>query len=135
MSQISSILYLRDGAIFFNNVTLNSMNSNEATKNSVISTIKEWAAPTLIGIVAMLVWRDITELRTDVKLLLYNQSANEVKIRTLEDNVKSLEGRLLVMTQASHSHPIQEKPSHSFKNIYAIKDDDYKVLFDDKKKK
>lgn len=38
----------------------------------------------------MLIWRDLTELRHDVKNLLYQQSANEVKIENLQKEVDML---------------------------------------------
>lgn len=95
-------------------------------KAGVISTIKEWAAPTLIGIVGMLVWRDVTELRTDVKLLLYNQSANEVKIHNLEEEVKTLRADVLTL-YSSNSGSREDNPQPKYNTMYAIKEDDYKV--------
>jgi len=59
-------------------------------KEKVISTVKEWASPMLIGLVGLLLWRDITEMRQDVKQLLLNQSADRVKIEQLESDVSML---------------------------------------------
>jgi hypothetical protein len=59
-------------------------------KQEVISVIKEWASPVLIGIVSMLLWRDVTELRSDVKILLSQQSANEVRIQNMESDINML---------------------------------------------
>jgi hypothetical protein len=61
-----------------------------ASTNNVVSQIKEWLSPFLISAIGMLLWRDLTELRQDVKNLLYQQSANEIKIAELEKDVDFL---------------------------------------------
>lgn len=66
------------------------MQNKQYPKEEVISILKEWASPVLIGIVGMLLWRDVTEMRADVKLLLTQQSADRVKIEQLETDVNML---------------------------------------------
>lgn len=66
------------------------MQNKQYPKEEVISILKEWASPVLIGIVGMLLWRDVTEMRADVKLLLTQQSADRVKIEQLETDVQML---------------------------------------------
>jgi hypothetical protein len=68
----------------------NQQYSPTEQKQEVISVIKEWASPVLIGIVSMLLWRDVTELRSDVKILLSQQSANEVRIQRMETDINML---------------------------------------------
>lgn len=70
---------------------MNSTNkTTSSSKDQILSVLKEWIAPTLISIVGMLVWRDINELRADVKILLLNQSASAVEIQSLKSDVASL---------------------------------------------
>lgn len=59
-------------------------------KSEVINILKEWASPVLIGMVGMLLWRDVTELRSDVKQLLTQQSANQVRIERVEADIHLL---------------------------------------------
>lgn len=59
-------------------------------KDRVMSIIKEYASPVLLSIIGMLIWRDLSELRTDVKLLLIQQNRDSVKISLLESDVNEL---------------------------------------------
>lgn len=60
-----------------------------------IAKVKEWAASILITIVGVMLWSQLTELRADVKQLLINQSANQVKIQNLEADVSYLKSNYL----------------------------------------
>lgn len=61
------------------------------TKTSVMNGIKVYLFPTLVTILAMMIWRDVTELRSDVKSLLAQSSVDKTKIESLEKDVKMLE--------------------------------------------
>ena len=99
------------------------MQRTESNQRSVISTLKEWAAPSLVAIVGMLVWRDITELRSDVKLLLYEQSANNVKIEMLETDVKDLKIQMAYIIESKSSEPVIPANETSEVRKYAIKEE------------
>lgn len=58
--------------------------------SDIISAIKEWASPMLIAIVGTLLWSDLSELKTDVKTLLIQQSENATRIELLERDVQIL---------------------------------------------
>lgn len=62
---------------------------NSQGNNEIIRTIKEWASPALIAIIGTLMWRDMNELRTDVKALLIAHSADKVRIEMLEKQIMS----------------------------------------------
>ncbi len=66
------------------------MGANESQKQDIISTIKEWASPILIGIVGMLVWSDITDLKTDVKTILAQQSIDRTEVQGVKSDVALL---------------------------------------------
>jgi len=59
-------------------------------KNDIISAVKEWASPVLIAIVGTLLYSDLTELKTDVKTLLIQQSADRTRIEMLEKDIQIL---------------------------------------------
>jgi hypothetical protein len=76
--------------------------SDKYPKEEVISILKEWASPVLVAIVGMLLWRDVTEMRADIKLLLTQQSADRVKIEQLEDDVKMLKQNMFKFSAQSN---------------------------------
>ena len=61
-------------------------NKNDAFGNA----FKSYISPILLSIVGMFIWRDLSEVRSDVKTLLDNQSANRVRIETLQADVSAL---------------------------------------------
>lgn len=83
--------------------------SDKYPREEVISILKEWASPVLIAIVGMLLWRDVTEMRADIKLLLTQQSADRVKIEQLEEDVEMLKGVILRSATRS-SYPEDRTP-------------------------
>ena len=96
-------------------------------KEKVISTVKEWASPMLIGLVGILLWRDITEMRADVKLLLTNQSADRVKIEQLESDVSMLKNYVFTTSKpASSELPSQTQEREQTYYIKPENDIDYK---------
>lgn len=60
-------------------------------KNPTLNTVKLYLFPTLVTILATLIWRDVTEMRTDVKMLLAQSNIDKTKIEQLENDVRSLE--------------------------------------------
>lgn len=62
-----------------------------APKNDIISTVKEWASPALIAIVGTLLYSDLSELKSDVKTLLIQQSVDRTRIEMLERDIQILE--------------------------------------------
>ena len=59
-------------------------------KNSVSTTLKLWVFPALVTIIATLIWRDVTEMRSDIKMLLAQSNVDKTKIEQLEKDVKML---------------------------------------------
>jgi|LakMenE18May11ns_1017448.scaffolds.fasta_scaffold9931145_2 hypothetical protein len=102
-------------------------NNKDYPKEQVISILKEWASPVLIGIVGMLLWRDVTEMRSDVKLLLVQQSADRVKIEQLETDVKMLKGYLFTQSKDLPNQPQPQEPSQD-KQVAILKEDGYELV-------
>jgi len=108
-----------------------STNKTDYPKEQVISILKEWASPVLIALVGMLLWRDITEMRSDVKLLLVQQSADRVKIEQLEDDVKLLKTYVLVPQGSQTPNPPEEKTQERTSAI--LKEDEFEIKSKTKK--
>lgn len=102
-------------------------NTKNYPKAEVISILKEWASPVLIGIVGMLLWRDVTEMRSDVKLLLVQQSADRVKIEQLETDVKMLKGYLFTENKGLPSQP-QPINNNQDRQVAILKEDGYELV-------
>jgi hypothetical protein len=60
-----------------------------------ISKVKEYLTPSLVTIVGVMLWSQLTELKADVKQLLINQSADQVKIANLENDVEELKSNYI----------------------------------------
>ena len=67
------------------------MNNTNGQKLSVGNAIKVYLFPSLVTILAMLIWRDVTELRNDVKSLLAQSNVDKTKIENLEKDVRMLD--------------------------------------------
>jgi hypothetical protein len=61
------------------------------SKSNVVGVIKEWITPFLITILGMFIWRDLSELRDDVKFLVKEQGIGSIKITMLETRLSFLE--------------------------------------------
>ena len=94
------------------------------SKNSVISGVKLYLFPSLVTILAMMIWRDVSELRSDVKALLAQSNIDKTKIEQLEKDVKFLEQSVY----GSKQKPITYTPE-----IYHDKFFKHEELFDETK--
>jgi hypothetical protein len=53
-------------------------------ENSNIQTIKVWVFPTLVSILAMMIWNDVNEIKADVKALMAQSAIDKTRIDNLE---------------------------------------------------
>lgn len=63
---------------------------SESPKNSIGNSIKLYFFPSLVTILAMLIWRDVSELRSDVKALLAQSNVDKTEIQNLKRDVEML---------------------------------------------
>lgn len=100
---------------------------HRTTSSTVIKTIKEWAAPSLFALVSFLIWKDITELKTDVKTLLAQANGDKVRIEKVEADVSFLKNYIFTSNKKviSESTPVDgtdvDKPDYS---VFAVKNDE-----------
>jgi hypothetical protein len=91
----------------------------------VANALKVYFFPSLVTIVAMLIWRDVTELRTDVKSLLAQSNIDKTRIDALQRQVDVLNQTIL------HGEPtLPSKPISS--STFSAKEF---ITFNEKKKK
>jgi hypothetical protein len=53
-------------------------------ENSTIQTLKVWVFPTLVSILAMMIWNDVNEIKADVKALMAQSNVDKTRIDNLE---------------------------------------------------
>jgi hypothetical protein len=94
------------------------MTSNSSSKSSVINTVKAYLFPSLVSILAMMIWRDVNELRSDVKLLLAESNSNRVKVENLEKQVQQLNQAVFKMPRPISSLP-KNNGNQRFSDVYA----------------
>lgn len=93
------------------------MSGTSIPKNSMGTAIKLYLFPALVTILATLIWRDVTELRADVKQLLAESNSNKAKVENLEKQVQQLNQAVFKMPRTAGNFP---KPSDNTKIINPI---------------
>jgi hypothetical protein len=53
-------------------------------ENSSIATFKVWIFPSLVSIVSLLIWNDVNEIKSDVKMLMAQSNVDKTRIDNLE---------------------------------------------------
>lgn len=53
-------------------------------ENTNIQSIKVWIFPTLLSILAMMIWNDVNEIKGDVKALMAQSNIDKTRIDNLE---------------------------------------------------
>lgn len=91
-----------------------------SSKDQILTTVKEWLTPILITIIGSLLWRDLSELRSDIKQLLSSQTEYKIRIENLEKEINYLK-----------VEKYQQKTKHSLVYEYiplvAIREKDLKI--------
>ena len=100
------------------------MIGSSVPKTSIGNTLKVYLFPTLVTILSMMIWRDVSELRTDVKALLAQSNVDKTKIDALERDVKSLEQTVYMKKPLASN----EENISSYDNLFK-----HEELFDVKK--
>jgi hypothetical protein len=66
------------------------MNGAPAPKSSVTNALKIYLFPSVVTVLAMMIWRDVTEMRSDVKMLLAQSNIDKTEIQNLKRDVEML---------------------------------------------
>ena len=89
-------------------------------KNSVFNAIKLYFFPSLVTILAMMIWRDVSELRSDVKQLLAESNSNKAKVENLQKQVDRLNQAVFKIPPISTGRHPQESDNQQVDKVYAI---------------
>ena len=89
-------------------------------KSSIISSFKLYIFPSLVTLLAMMIWRDVNELRSDVKQLLSESSSNKAKVENLEKQVAQLNQAVFKMPKPISKAPDDHNNQSVVNTVYAI---------------
>ena len=93
--------------------------------NPTLEAFKVWTFPTLVSILAMMIWNDVNEIKGDVKALMAQSNVDKTRIDNLE--------RVVYKTTASFPNNIPVTPI-VFRNVGTLPNNKFnikneKVLF------
>lgn len=91
----------------------------EVSKTSISNGIKLYFFPSLVSILAMMIWRDVTELRSDVKQLLAESASNKTKVERLERQVEQLNQAVFRIPKTAGNNSPNDK-RENFNQTYAV---------------
>ena len=78
--------------------------------NPSIGTFKAWIFPTLVSLVSLLIWNDVNEIKSDVKLLMAQSNVDKTRIDNIERQ----------LFKASNTIPSPFIPKREEETIYAV---------------
>ena len=79
-------------------------------ENPAITAFKIWIFPGLVSIMGMMIWHEVSEIKSDVKLLLAQMNVDKTRIDNLE--------RQIYKTASSTSIPVI--PEREREIVYAV---------------
>lgn len=72
-----------------------------STEKSVISSVKSWLFPSMVGILSYVLYDDIKEIKSDVKQLLAQSAADHTEIINLKSQVDALNTKVFVYSNSN----------------------------------
>jgi hypothetical protein len=70
-------------------------------QNALLTTVKSWLFPTVLSILALMLYDDIKEIKTDVKQLLAQSAADHVEIMNLKEETNTLHNKVFALNTFS----------------------------------
>lgn len=102
---------------------------SEVKNSSVVNNIKLWIFPSIVTVLAMMIWRDVTELKSDVKQLLAESASNKTKVEILERQVQQLNQAVFKIPRTAGNTPEPFDDRQNIHTMYAIINrEDYNIV-------
>ena len=101
------------------------MSGSSMPKNTLGNTIKLYLFPALVTILASLIWRDVTEMRADIKALLAQSNVDKTDIQNLKRDVDKLEQAVFnkrVVANITPKEPLFATMFFKHEDFYNVKD-------------
>lgn len=94
--------------------------ARQSKNNTIVNGIKLYLFPSVVTLLAAMIWRDVNELRTDVKQLLAEASSNKSKVERLEKQVDVLNQAVFKMPKASSRNERSPFGEETPQRLYAV---------------
>lgn len=88
--------------------------------SSAINNLKLYVFPSIVTLLAMMIWRDVNELRSDVKQLLSESAYNKSKVERLEKQVDQLNQAVFKMPRTAGNTPEPVDNKGYISPMYAV---------------
>lgn len=96
-----------------------------ATENPSIRAVKSWLFPSVVSVLAAIIWHDVNEIKTDVKQLMAQSNIDKTRI----DNIERILFKPAQVTELRIPNPPNKLPSqivyHEMVAIKPEEDEDY----------
>jgi len=97
--------------------------------------IKTWLFPSIVTLLGTLIWRDMQEMRNDVKALLAQSNVDKTRIDNLERQVNLLNEKVLLSNSKTASYIIPVDDDGDKKTAFYVINKDMAITNSDRKKK
>ncbi len=85
-----------------------------------IEAFKIWVFPSLVSILAMMIWNDVNEIKADVKQLMAQSNIDKTRIDNLERQVY----------RSTASYPAQVPPVPTVREVVATLPNELKITYE-----
>ena len=86
-------------------------------ESSALEAFKIWIFPSLVSVLAMMIWNDVNEIKADVKMLMAQSNIDKTRIDNLERQVY----------RSNASYPAQVPPAPTVREVVATLPNELKV--------
>lgn len=93
--------------------------------DKVMTAVRAWLTPFLLIAVATVLYDDISEMKSDIKKLLAQSSADAVKIEKLEQEVEALRNKVYTTNQPTNNNENDKEQNFQLIAVLPSKPDDY----------
>lgn len=86
-----------------------------------LQSLKSWLFPSVVSILGILIWQDVTEIKSDVKALMAQSNIDKTRIDAIEKQLDMINGRVFRQTASAQQDkqlpPDYQTPGYSKEGI------------------
>ena len=92
-------------------------------QDKILTTVKAWITPMLLMAVSVIMYDNMQEMKSDIKKLLAQSSADQIRLEYLEQEVGNLKSKVYASQDESNKNNKNEKPKAELIAILPGKED------------
>lgn len=97
------------------------------TEKNTINIVKAWVFPIVLGVLAWIIKTDISEMKSDIKILLAQSNIDKTKIEHLESDVQALNKAVFKISRNTSNSSRREDSLVLAEVVYAKPEDVYDI--------